>query len=383
MRIGVPKEIKDHEYRVGVTPAGVRELVAAGHEVWLQQNAGHRIGFSDDTYTEAGARIVETATEIYTCPMVVKVKEPQPGEFALMHEGQVLFTYLHLAPDPELTKNLLAQGVVGIAYETVRDNHGRLPLLVPMSEVAGRLAVQAGMTGLQMANEGRGVLLAGTPGVAAAEVVVLGGGVAGSQAARLATGLGAHVTVLDVNLVQLRYLDDTLGRSLDTVYSTAESVAQYCRQADLVIGTVLLPGKRAPRLITRDLVSEMKQGAVFVDVAIDQGGCAETSRPTTHSDPYYVIDGVVHYCVTNMPGAVSRTATQALTNATLPYVMALAEKGYEQALREDPGLADGLNVYHGQVTNPGVADALGYDFISPQKLLCDPAVGNVDRQAIA
>jgi alanine dehydrogenase len=359
MRIGIPKEIKDHEYRVGVTPAGVSALKAHGHEVVVETMAGARIGFSDDLYEAAGAMIAGR-NEAYGCDMVIKVKEPQASEVALLGEGQVLFCYLHLAPEPELTRGLLERKVIGIAYETVTDAQGNLPLLIPMSEVAGRIAVQAGATALQIANGGSGVLLGGVPGVAPGRVVVLGGGAAGVNAAKMALGLGAEVTVLDINLARLRYLDDVFGMRLKTRFSEPAAIAELTREADLVIGAVLIPGKRAPHLLTRNMVKAMKPGSVLVDIAIDQGGCTETSRPTTHSSPTYVEHGVVHYCVTNMPGATARTSTLALTQATLPLALELADKGCAQALLDNPGLREGLNVYRGQVTHPAVAADLGY-----------------------
>lgn len=368
MKIGIPKEIKDHEFRVGMTPSGVKALVKAGHEVSVEHAAGAAIGFSDALYRAAGAAVV-SRDEIYACPLVVKVKEPQPGEFSLLWEGQVLFTYLHLAPDPIQTRALVERKVVAIAYETVTDSQNNLPLLVPMSEVAGRLAIQAGAHALQMINGGCGVLLGGVPGVPPGKVVIIGGGIVGTQAARMALGLGADVTILDVNLQRLRQLDDLFGPALKTVYSDSDAVSELTAQADLVVGSVLIPGKQAPKLITREHIKRMKQGAVLVDVAIDQGGCAETSRPTTHSDPTYLVDGVVHYCVANMPGAVAYTATGALTHATLPYVMQLANKGWRQALRDNPGLREGLNVCAAQVTNRHVAEDLGYEFVGAERML--------------
>ncbi|MHB0984049.1 MAG: alanine dehydrogenase [Sulfuricella sp.] len=359
MRIGIPKETKDHEYRVGVTPAGVSALIAQGHQVLVETLAGARIGFGDALYEAAGAMITGR-NQVYGCDMVVKVKEPQPSEVALLREGQLLFCYLHLAPEPELTRVLLERKIVGIAYETVTDAQGRLPLLIPMSEVAGRLAVQAGATALQIANGGSGVLLGGVPGVAPAKVAILGGGAAGLNAAKMALGLGAEVTVLDVDVARLRQLDDVFGMRVKTRFSEAAAIAELAREADLVIGAVLIPGKRAPRLLTRDMVKAMKPGSALVDIAIDQGGCAETSRPTTHSAPTYVEHGVVHYCVTNMPGAVARTATLALTQATLPLVLELADKGWARALEDNPGLRSGLNVLRGRVTHPAVAADLGY-----------------------
>ena len=368
MKIGVPKEIKDHEYRVGVTPAGAKALIDAGHELLIQRQAGDAIGFHDEMYEAVGATIIVTAKDVYQCPMVVKVKEPQSSEFALMHEGQILFTYLHLAPDPEQTRQLLEQKVIGIAYETVTDQDGRLPLLVPMSEVAGRIAIQAGAFGLQMINGGRGVLLGGVPGVQRGNVVVIGGGVVGTEAAKMALGLGADVTIVDNNLARLRQLDDLFGPALKTRFSEAHALEELVTNADLVIGAVLLPGHAAPKLVSRELVKKMRKGAVIVDVAIDQGGCIETSKPTSHSDPMYVDEGVVHYCVTNMPGACARTATMALTNATLPYALQLASQG-EDALRNNPGLQNGLNVYKGHVTNQAVADELGYAYKPASDLL--------------
>lgn len=369
MKIGIPKEIKDHEYRVGATPAGVQALVAAGHEVLVQTQAGAAVGFSDDMYQAVGASIVGTAADVYQAPMVMKVKEPQASEFALMHEGQLLFTYLHLAPDPEQTRQLLAQKVVAVAYETVTDERAALPLLVPMSEVAGRIAIQAGAFGLQMINGGRGVLLGGVPGVAPGKVVIVGGGIVGTEAAKMAMGLGADVTILDTNLSRLRQLDDLFGPKLKTRFSEAHALDELLPGADLVVGSVLLPGHAAPKLIKRRHVQNMQRGAVIVDVAIDQGGCAETSRPTSHSDPMYIDEGVVHYCVTNMPGACARTATMALTNATLPYALQLANLGYVEALRRNSGLKNGLNVCKGQVTYRAVAEDLGYDYVPPEDAL--------------
>lgn len=368
MKIGIPKEIKDHEFRVGATPSGVKALTEAGHEVVVETGAGAAIGFSDALYRGAGARL-GSREEVYACPMIIKVKEPQSSEFPLLWEGQVLFTYLHLAPDPVQTRALVERKVVAIAYETVTDKHGHLPLLVPMSEVAGRLAIQAGAAALQMINSGRGVLLGGVPGVSPGRVVVVGGGIVGTQAARMALGLGADVTLLDVNLERLRQLDDLYGPALKTRYSDSYTLGELVREADLVVGAVLIPGKQAPKLITRDHIKTMKQGAVLVDVAIDQGGCAETSRPTTHSDPLYAVDGVVHYCVANMPGAVAHTSTWALTQATLPYALELANKGYRRALAERPGLRDGLNVCLGKITNKNVADDLGYAYTPPEQAL--------------
>lgn len=369
MLIGVPREIKDHEYRVGITPAGVRALTDAGHEVRVETRAGERIGFSDELYLAAGARIVGTPFEAYACPLIVKVKEPQPGEIPLLREGQVLFTYLHLAADPALTGRLLESEIVAIAYETVTDAAGTLPLLTPMSEVAGRMAIQAGATALQLANGGRGVLLGGVPGVAPGKVLILGAGTVGTHAARMALGLGAAVTLMDISLPRLRHLDEVSGGRLKTRYSEAHAIEELVCETDLIVGAVLLPGKRAPKLISRALVQSMKPGSVLVDVAIDQGGCAETSRPTTHSSPTYIEEGVVHYCVANMPAACARTATQALTNATLPYVLALAGKGWKEALKADAGLRKGLNLHLGQVTHAGLAADLGYPWLAPETAL--------------
>lgn len=362
MRIGVPKEIKVHEYRVGLTPAGVGALTRAGHELWVQSGAGSAIAFSDEAYQAAGARLVGAAEEVYACPLIVKVKEPQPAEFAFLHAGQVLFAYLHLAADPQLAQALLERQVVGIAYETVRDSRGGLPLLVPMSEVAGRIAVQAGATALQMSNGGRGVLLGGVAGVSPAHVLILGGGIVGTEAARMAIGLGADVTLLDINLDRLRHLDACYGGRLKTRYSTQDVLRELLPHTDLLIGAVLVPGHQAPKLISHEMIRSMPAGAVFVDVAIDQGGCAETSRPTTHDNPTYLAEGVVHYCVGNMPGVCARTATQALSNATLPYVMELAARGWRQVLLDNAGLREGLNVYWGQVTLRSIAEDLGYPY---------------------
>lgn len=369
MLIGVPKEIKDHEFRVGITPAGVKALVAAGHEVTVETGAGARIGFTDEMYRAVGARIAASAAEAYACPMVVKVKEPQPVEIPLLREGQVLFTYLHLAADAELTNRLLERKIVGIAYETVTDPQGGLPLLTPMSEVAGRIAIQAGANALQMINGGSGVLLGGVPGVSPGKVAILGGGTVGANAAKMALGLGAEVTLLDISLPRLRYLDDVFGARLKTRYAEAHAIEELVPEADLVVGAVLVPGKKAPRLLTRETVRRMKPGSVLVDVAIDQGGCSETSRPTSHSEPTYIEEGVVHYCVTNMPAACARTATQALTAATLPHVLQLAGKGWQEALRENPGLRAGLNLHLGRVTHPNVAADLGHPYVTPDTVL--------------
>ncbi len=361
MKIGVPREIKDHEFRVGITPAGVKVLVDAGHSLFIETQAGAAIGLSDDHYRSVGATIVDSPAEIYRRPMIVKVKEPQVSEFPMLWEGQILFTYLHLAPDPIQTQALIDQKVIAIAYETVTNEQGQLPLLIPMSEVAGRIAVQAGAFALQMINGGSGVLLGGVPGVRSGKVMIVGGGVVGTEAAKMAMGLGADVTILDNNLTRLRQLDDLFGARLHTRFSEAHALAEMATDTDLLIGAVLLPGHTAPKLVSRKLVQNMAKGSVVVDVAIDQGGCVETSRPTSHSSPTYVKEGIVHYCVTNMPGACAQTATLALTNATLPYVLQLANKG-ELALQQNAGLLAGLNVYKGKVTNRAVAEELGYDY---------------------
>jgi alanine dehydrogenase len=356
MRVGIPKEIKTHEYRVGLTPAGVRELVTHGHAVLVEPSAGAGIGFSDDTYRSAGAEI---AADVFAADMIVKVKEPQPQEIARLRRGQLLFTYLHLAADAEQTRGLMKSGATCIAYETVTDRAGTLPLLAPMSEVAGRMAVQVGAHCLEREQGGAGILLGGVPGVPPAKVVVLGGGVAGTNAARMAVGLEASVTIIDRSLPRLKELDLQFGPRATTLFATTEAIEHAVLGADLVIGAVLVPGAAAPKLVTREMVRLMRPGSVLVDIAIDQGGCFETSRPTTHADPTYVEDGVVHYCVTNMPGAVARTSTFALTNATLPFVLALAGKGWQQALTDDSHLAAGLNIHDGQVTHQAVAAALG------------------------
>ncbi len=356
MRIGCPKEIKNHEYRVGLTPASVRELTSRGHTVLMQSGAGAGIGLDDARYTAAGAQIVADAASVFAqAEMIVKVKEPQPQECAMLREGQILYTYLHLAPDPEQTAALVKSGAVCIAYETVTGPGGGLPLLAPMSEVAGRMSVQAGATHLEKSHGGMGVLLGGVPGVAPAEVVILGGGVVGTHALQMAVGLGARVTVLDKNIDRLRELDLVFGNRISTVHSSQHSVEEAVLGADLVIGGVLVPGAAAPKLVTREMVARMKKGAVVVDVAIDQGGCFETSHATTHDEPTYVVDGVVHYCVANMPGAAPLTSTYALGAATTPYVLALADKGMERAFAEDPGFAAGLNVAGGRVVHPAVA----------------------------
>ncbi|MCA3456970.1 MAG: alanine dehydrogenase [Rhodobacter sp.] len=370
MKIGCPKEIKPQEFRIGITPNAAREAVARGHTVMIETNAGTGAGFSDADYLAAGARIIATAEEVFAASdMIVKVKEPQAAERKRLRQGQVLFTYLHLAPDPEQTRDLLASGVTGIAYETVTDGRGGLPLLAPMSEVAGRLAPQVGAWSLQKANGGRGVLLGGVPGVAPGKVVVIGGGVVGTHAARVAAGMGADVTVLDRSLPRLRYLDDVFGRDFRAVYSDAGTTAELIRDADMVIGAVLIPGAAAPKLISLAQLATMKPGAVLVDVAIDQGGCFETSRATTHQDPIYQVDGILHYCVANMPGAVARTSTLALGNATLPFLLALADKGWKQACADDANLLAGLNVHAGHLTYGAVGAALGLEVMAPAQAL--------------
>lgn len=356
MLVGVPKEIKNHEYRVGLTPGNVRQLVAHGHQVIVQRGAGTAIGLTDELYTAAGATLVDEPQEIFArAEMIVKVKEPQPHECCMLRPGQILFTYLHLAPDPEQTRLLQQSGAVCIAYETVTDRNGGLPLLAPMSEVAGRMSIQAGAHCLEKSYGGIGILLGGVPGTPPAKVAVIGGGVVGTNAARMAIGLEAYVTVLDKSLDRLRQLDMQFGRRLNTVYSNDETVEQAVLEADLVIGAVLVPGASAPKVVSREMVRRMKPGSVLVDVAIDQGGCFETSHATTHDNPTYVVDGVIHYCVANMPGAVARTSTFALNNATAPFVLALADKGWRQALTDDVHLLNGLNVFEGRLTHPGLA----------------------------
>ncbi|MDD7910382.1 alanine dehydrogenase [Pseudovibrio exalbescens] len=370
MRVGVPKEIKNHEYRVGLTPDNVREVVAHGHSVLMETGAGLGISAADEEYIAAGAEIAATAKDVFdNSEMIVKVKEPQAVERAMLRPDHILFTYLHLAPDPEQTADLVKSGAVCIAYETVRDTHGRLPLLAPMSQVAGRLAVQAGAAALQKANGGLGVLLGGVPGVAPAKVVVIGGGVVGAHSIAMALGLGADVTVLDRDVNVLSALSAQFGPALKTVFSTRASLEQNVLAADLVIGAVLVAGAAAPKLVTAEHVKKMKAGSVLVDVAIDQGGCFETSHATTHADPTYIVDDVVHYCVANMPGAVPRTSTEALNNATLPYVLGLADLGYEKALKTIPGFLPGLNVYKGKVTVEEVAENLGYEYVAPDVAL--------------
>src|SRR5450830_1399101 len=370
MLVGLPKEIKNHEYRVGLTPASVRELSMHGHQVIVQKNAGTAIGLLDAQYVAAGASIIESAKEIFErADMIVKVKEPQPQECAMLRAGQILYTYLHLAPDPEQTVALIKSGAVCIAYETITGPGGGLPLLAPMSEVAGRMAVQAGAAHLEKSKGGMGVLLGGVPGVAAAHVVIIGAGVVGTHALQMAVGMGARVTVLDKSVDRLRQLDLVFGNRISTVYSSAHSVEEAVLDADLVIGGVLIPGAAAPKLVTRSMISRMKKGAVVVDVAIDQGGCFETSHATTHTEPTFVVDGVVHYCVANMPGAVARTSTFALNHATIGHAIALADKGWRRALLDNVHLKNGLNVANGQVTYEAVAKALGYSYVSADTLL--------------
>lgn len=364
MLVGVPREIKNHEYRVGMTPSSVQELVAHGHEVVVETETGIGIGIQDEDYRAVGARIAKSAQQVFAeAEMIVKVKEPQPQECKMLREGQLLFAYLHLAPDPEQTRLLLESGCIAIAYETVTNAHGGLPLLSPMSEVAGRMTVQAGAHCLEKAQGGSGVLLGGVPGVAPAKVVVLGGGVAGTNAARMAMGMEARVTVLDKSLDRLKELNFQFGSKLNTIYATRDAIEEYVLDADLVVGAVLVPGAAAPKLVSHDLIKKMRPGSVVVDLAIDQGGCFETSRPTTHAEPTYVVDGVVHYCVVNMPGAVARTAAFALNNATLPYILALADKGYKEALLSEPHLLNGLNIYKGLVTHEAVARDLNYPYV--------------------
>lgn len=368
MLIGVPKEIKVHEYRVGLIPGNVRELVGHGHDVIIESNAGAAIGMNDELYEAAGARIVPTAADVFSqAEMIVKVKEPQAVERKMLREGQILFTYLHLAPDPAQTDDLIESGATCIAYETVTSPTGGLPLLAPMSEVAGRMSVQAGAYFLEKAHGGLGILLGGVPGVDPGKVVVIGGGVVGTHAIHIALGMGADVWVLDRNVDQLRRLWEQFDRPLNTVFSTQDAIERHCLDADLVIGGVLVPGAAAPKLVSADLISRMRPGAVVVDVAIDQGGCFETSRPTTHDEPTYVVDDVVHYCVANMPGGVPRTSAKALNNATLPYALAIADKGWRRALSEDPHLLNGLNVHAGKITHPAVAQALGHEFWDPRE----------------
>jgi alanine dehydrogenase len=371
MIIGVPKEIKNHEYRVGVVPAGVRALVQEGHRVLIQAGAGEGSGITDEEFSEAGAAIVPEAAAVYGgAEMVMKVKEPLEPEIPLLREGQILFAYLHLAPAPELTRGLLERKIIGVAYETIQLADGSLPLLTPMSVVAGRMAVQVGAHYLEKGFGGRGVLLGGVPGVARGQVAIIGAGTVGASAAKIAMGLGAYVTILDNNAQRLAYLDDIFGTRINTLMSNHDHIAAAVREAHLVVGAVLIPGAKAPKLVTREMVRSMKPGTVVVDVSVDQGGCCETTRPTTHTDPVYLVDGVIHYGVTNMPAAVARTSTFALTNVTLPYALALVGKGVTRAVAEDPALAKGVNVYRGEVTCSNVARDLGYACAPLEKVCC-------------
>ncbi len=370
MLVGVPKEIKNFEYRVGLVPSSVRELIANGHQVVVQKGAGEKIGIDDHAYEQVGARIAATPEEIFReADMIIKVKEPQPQECRLLREDQVLFTYLHLAPDPEQARLLQASGCVAVAYETVTGRSGGLPLLAPMSEVAGRMAIQAGATSLEIKNGGRGMLLGGVPGVAPAKVVVIGGGVVGTNSVRVAMGMGAHVVVIDKSLERLYQLDLQFGSKINTIFSTADAIEEHVLSADLVIGAVLIPGASAPKLVTKKMLAQMQPGSVIVDVSIDQGGCFETSKPTTHENPTYIIDGVVHYCVANMPGGVPRTSTFALNNATLPFVLALANDGYQKAMKHNHYLMHGLNVCRGKITYKAVAEALGQPYVPAEQML--------------
>ena len=376
MKIGLPKEIKDNEYRVGLTPAGVQALKQAGHEVFVQMTAGEGSGFTDDQYVKAGGQLLETADEVWqTGDMIVKVKEPVQPEYTRMRENQLLFTYLHLAPEFELTKQMLERKVTGVAYETITDINGKLPLLTPMSEVAGRMSVQVGATYLEKMNGGKGVLLGGVPGVPAANVLIIGGGIVGTEAAKMAVGMGARVTILDRDLNRLRQLDDIFLSKVQTMASSRYAIEESIAHADLVVGAVLVVGAAAPKLVTRDMLKLVPQGSVLVDVAVDQGGCFETTHATTHSNPTYYEEGVLHYCVANMPGAVPRTSTFALTNATLPYALDLANKGFEQAIKDDAGLREGVNTYAGKLTYEAVATS--------QNLEYTPLDGLIDLKAAA
>lgn len=370
MLVGVPKEIKSYEYRVGLVPSSVRELITNGHQVVIQKGAGEKIGFEDADYVHVGARIAETAAEVFQqADMIIKVKEPQPDECRMLRQDQILFTYLHLAADPLQAELLAASQCVAIAYETVTNRLGGLPLLAPMSEVAGRMSIQAGANSLEIKNGGRGILLGGVPGVTPAKVVVIGGGVVGTNAVRVAMGMGAHVVVVDKSLDRLYHLDLQFGSKISTSFSTIDALEEHVLSADLVVGAVLIPGASAPRLVTKKMLSGMRPGSVVVDVSIDQGGCFETSRPTTHDNPTYVVDGVVHYCVANMPGAVPRTSTFALNNATLPFVIALANLGYKEAMRRDPHLLNGLNICHGEITYKAVAEALNQPYTPAAQMI--------------
>lgn len=370
MKVGIPREIKDSEYRVAVVPVGVEELVRRGHEVAVEAGAGQGSGFSDELYAKAGGRIVKSAAEIWGwADMIVKVKEPLKAEYPLMRPGQIVFTYFHFAASEELTRAVLDRKIVAIAYETVRTANGSLPLLTPMSEIAGRMAIQEGAKFLEKPMEGQGILLGGVPGVAPAHVTVIGGGIVGANAAKVAAGLGANVSILDVNLDRLRYLDDIMPKNVMTLVSNIQTIRDEARRADLLVGAVLIEGARAPRLVTREMVKTMKPGAVVVDVAVDQGGCIETTKPTTHANPTYIVDGVVHYCVANMPGAVGRTSTYALTNATLPFVLELATKGWKEAVRGNAPLARGLSAADGKLTYKAVADTFGLACVDLQQVL--------------
>lgn len=369
MIIGVPKEIKDNEYRVAMTPGGARQLSEIGHEVWVEAAAGEGSGFPDEQYEAAGAKVVPTSADAWTAQMVVKVKEPQPSEYEFMRRDLVLFTYLHLAAEERLTREMMARGLTGIAYETVELPNGHLPLLTPMSEVAGRMAIQVGAYYLEKMNGGRGKLLGGVPGVRPADVIIIGAGVVGTNAAQVALGMGAHATIIDINLDRLRYLSEVLPGRVTTLSSNPLNIAEAVRRADLLVGAVLIKGAKAPRLVTREMISTMNPGSVVVDVAVDQGGCLETTHPTTHSNPTFLVDGVVHYCVANMPGAVPRTSTYALSNATLPYICKLADLGAEAATQADPALAKGVNTYKGKITYPAVAEAFDLEYTPLEELI--------------
>jgi alanine dehydrogenase len=369
MIVGVPREIKDNEHRVAMTPGGVRQLSQADHQVWVETGAGEDSGFPDEQYVAAGATIVPAAADAWDAQLVVKVKEPQPSEYDFMRPDLVLFTYLHLAAEERLTREMMARGLTGIAYETVELPNGHLPLLTPMSEVAGRMAIQVGAHYLEKMNGGRGKLLGGVPGVRAADVIIVGAGVVGTNAAQMALGMGAHVVLIDINLDRLRYLSEVLPGRLTTLSANPLSIAEAARRADLLVGAVLIKGAKAPKLVTREMISTMYPGSVVVDVAVDQGGCIETTHPTTHSNPTFLVNGVVHYCVANMPGAVPRTSTYALSNATLPYVCKLADMGAEGAVRADPALAKGVNTYRGEITYPAVAEAFNLTCTSFEQLL--------------
>jgi alanine dehydrogenase len=369
MIVGVPKEIKDNEYRVAMTPGGVRQLTEAGHEVWVQTKAGEGSGFPNEQYEGVGAKIVPTATDAWGAQMVIKVKEPQPSEFDFMRSDLLLFTYLHLAAEERLTREMMKRGLTGIAYETVELPNGHLPLLTPMSEVAGRMAIQVGAQYLEKPNGGRGKLLGGVPGVRPADVIIIGAGVVGTNAAQMALGMGASVYMIDINLDRLRYLDEVMGGRLITLKSNPLTIAEAVKRADLLVGGVLIKGAKAPKLVTREMINTMTPGSVIVDVAVDQGGCVETTHPTTHSDPIFLVDGVIHYCVANMPGAVPRTSTYALSNATISYAARLANMGAEAAIKADPALAKGVNTYKGKITYEGVSEAFGLEYTPVETLL--------------